>query len=170
MLNLYMITLGGKAPGALIEVHDVQFIIAKNIEETYSVLKENWYGLEFKLHLDSYRVVNGADGHSISISTETADTSNSRLYFVNMGGYDAELMRELHSYHLVVSTNIDEAKNRSLELFSGSMKEPHIDNISLVSEAKLLNSLYKGEISLHQNGLEYSNRPEWFGYKRVDVL
>ena len=67
MNKLYMITIGGKAKGANIEVHDVQFIIANNIKETYKILKENLYGIDLKLHLDAYKHIDGADGFTVEI-------------------------------------------------------------------------------------------------------
>ncbi len=40
-MNLYMISLGGKVEGANIEVHDVQFIAANDIDKLNRNLEEN---------------------------------------------------------------------------------------------------------------------------------
>lgn len=165
-----MITLGGKAPGASIEVHDVQFIVAEHIEETYKTLKENWYGLDFKLHLDSYRVIKSITDYSIEIVDEVpTENSDLNLFFVNIGGYDESKMHELHSYRLVVAPDVNSAKKMALELYGDNMKEPHVDNISKVSNFKLLNKLYNGYIKLTPNKGEVDIKPEWFGYRRIDI-
>ena len=57
MKKLFMIHLGGKAKGALIEVHDVQFVIAEKIEDCERSLRDHWYGLDLKCHIDSYKVI-----------------------------------------------------------------------------------------------------------------
>lgn len=165
-----MITIGGKAPGASIEVHDVQFIIAEQIEETYKILKENWYGLDFKLHLDSYKVIEQIPGYKVDITeTPVNEESEPSLFFINVGGYDDTMMHEIHSYRLLAASDINSAKTSGLELYGGNMSQPHIDNISSVSSFKLLNKLYKGYIKLTPCDGESNMNPDWYGYRRIDI-
>lgn len=167
MKKLFMITLGGKAKGANIEVHDVQFIIAKDIKETYKILKDNWYGVALKLHLDAYKVVDGVNGYGVSI-TEDKDESDIKLYFVNIGAYDPETHDEIHYYKLVPAKNREDAKKIAQENLSSKFIQVHIDNISLVEESKILNKLYSGNITLCKNDNQYRTKPDWFGYRRID--
>lgn len=168
MEKLYMITLGGKAKGAKIEVHDVQFIIAKDIEETFTVLKENWYGIDLKLHLDAYKNVKGADGFSIEVTKEEQDT-DLNLYFVNVGAYDESMLNEIHYYKLIVAKNINEAKKRAVLDIPDILIEVHVDNISKVGKSDLLNKLYPGNITLKPSQEKFDLKPDWFGYKRIDI-
>ena len=171
MKKLFMVTLGGKAKNATIEVHDLQFIIAKDINETYAILKNNWYGTILKLHIDAHKVINGADGFSVSISdNEPPQKSNNNLYFVNIGGYNKELMSELHNYCLVVATDLISAKKKALDEFKDRYVQVHVDNIYKVENCKLLNSLYSGTILLTSSDKNYNLKPDWFGYKRIDNL
>ena len=57
MNKLFMVYLGGSAPKANIEVHDIQFVVADKIEDTYDQLKSNWFGNITGLHLDSYKEI-----------------------------------------------------------------------------------------------------------------
>ena len=41
---LYLVVLGGKAPNANVELHDVRWVIGSNIEETFESLRNNWFG------------------------------------------------------------------------------------------------------------------------------
>ena len=44
MPGLLMFYVGGTAPGANIELHDVQFAAADRPEEAYPLLREKWFG------------------------------------------------------------------------------------------------------------------------------
>lgn len=168
MKKLYMITLGGKAKGAKIEVHDVQFIIAKDIEETFNALKENWYGIDFKLHLDAYKEIKGTDGYSIEV-TDGAQDTDLNLYFVNIGAYDESMLNEIHFYKLIVGKDINEAKKRAIVGFPDNLLEVHVDNISIVAKSDLINKLYSGNITLKPSQVKFDLKPDWFGYKRIDI-
>ncbi len=56
-MNLFMIYIGGTIHGALIELHDMRFVCADKIEDTYSSLKKNWWGSPESLHLDAWGMV-----------------------------------------------------------------------------------------------------------------
>ena len=63
MVKLFMVYLGGMSLGANIEIHDVQFVAAQTIEDTYPLLRKHWYGTPKGLHLDSYKDLMGTDGY-----------------------------------------------------------------------------------------------------------
>lgn len=172
MKQLFMITLGGKAKTSTIEVHDVQFIIAKNIEETYNILKNNWYGLEKKLHIDSYKIITGGDGYQITIEEdiESSKSDDKKLYLANIGGYQEDSMFELHDLALIVEKDSMSAKNRALKLYKDRYLQPHVDNIFDISKTKLLNTIHSGNIRLTKVDREYNLKPDWFGYFRLDQI
>ena len=167
MKQLFMIHLGGKASGALIEVHDVQFIIAEKIEDCEEVLRKHWYGLDLKLHIDSYKVINQIEGYKVSIIDEKIPQAEN-VFFTHIGAYKSDLMEELHYFNLLVSTDIDCAKNLQREMFKG-YKQEHIDSIIDVSLSPLLNAIESGFIFLEENKERFDLIPDWQGYKRIDI-
>ncbi len=169
MKHLYMITLGGKLPGGHSEIHDVQFVIAKDIEETYDVLRENWKGLDLKLHVDSYKALLGADGYEIKLSEKGLESSL-KLFFVFAGGYDPKSMLEVHEAGLFVCESEDEAKIRVAKEMLQGMVQVHVDFVLDVSQATLLNKLQEGYIELVHTGKSYDQVPDWHGYHRIDTL
>ena len=41
-MELFVIYIGGIHPKAFIELHDMRFVIAEKIEDTYEELKNSW--------------------------------------------------------------------------------------------------------------------------------
>ena len=67
MPGLLMFYVGGTAPGANIELHDVQFAAADRPEEAYPLLREKWFGDKRKVHVDGYARIDWADGYDVSL-------------------------------------------------------------------------------------------------------
>lgn len=66
MPGLLMFYVGGTAPGANIELHDVQFAAADRPDEAYPLLREKWFGDKRKVHVDGYARIDWADGYDVS--------------------------------------------------------------------------------------------------------
>lgn len=64
-MKLFVIYIGGAHEQSLIELHDMRFIVADTIEETYKTLRKSWWGIPSSLHLDAWGVLNYADGQVI---------------------------------------------------------------------------------------------------------
>lgn len=110
-MKLFAIYIGGTHEHALIELHDMRFVIAENIEETYDYLRQSWWGIAHTLHIDSWGSVESVDDFDIVIrSDEPADTIN-KLFFINLGGYDPAQFTELHQNILVVAPDAGVAKS-----------------------------------------------------------
>ena len=62
-----MVVLGGSAPKANIELHDIQFVTGQKIEDTYPKLIESWFGNKKGLHIDCYKEITGADGYKVEL-------------------------------------------------------------------------------------------------------
>ena len=71
--QLFMIYIGGSAPGAHIELHDVRFVVAPVIEATFPALRQQWFGSQKGLHMDSYVALHHVDDYRISLTKEPAD-------------------------------------------------------------------------------------------------
>ena len=63
----FLVVLGGRASKANIELHDVRWVVGSWIEDTYAVLKNDWFGNMEGLHIDSYKKINYIDGYKINL-------------------------------------------------------------------------------------------------------
>lgn len=109
---LFAVFVGGKHPRSNIEVHDVQFVVARSIEETVPALRHQWWGTPSSLHIDGYALLRVVDGTAITPVPQPHDApmSGLALYFVNTGGYRAGEFGELHSYSFHISKRLTEDK------------------------------------------------------------
>lgn len=167
MPNLFMINLGGKAKGTNIEIHDILFVIADNIEETYSMLIENWFGVIDGLHIDSYKKIKGIDGYRISIVEEEQIDYNN-LYFVYMGGYNKNLTTELHEVGLFICDTEHSAKKQASNTLLTDALEKHVDTIVNVGLNMMSINNYEYFIKFEKSEEIFDMKPDWFGYNRLD--
>ena len=186
---LYLVVLGGRANKANIELHDVRWVIGSRIEDTYDVLRRDWFGTSEGLHIDSYKKINYIDGYKINLINVqnkqiknnkhfNENTSKKNLWFVNIGGYDPSSMQEKHEFGLVVASDKFEAKNIAKSRWLMGCKKKHKDDISSLEiligcdDSKLIHSIDNWEIVLtkENNLIEETNNPDWYGYKRIDKI
>jgi|TARA_B100002019_G_scaffold292072_1_gene314106 hypothetical protein len=186
---LYLVVLGGRANKANIELHDVRWVIGSRIEDTYDVLRRDWFGTSEGLHIDSYKKINYIDGYKINLINVqnkqiknnkhfNENTSKKNLWFVNIGGYDPSSMQEKHEFGLVVASDKFEAKNIAKSRWLMGCKKKHKDDISSLEiligcdDSKLIHSIDNWEIVLtkENNLIEETNDPDWYGYKRIDKI
>lgn len=113
-MKLFAAYVGGDAPGANIELHDMRFVLGDTIEETYDQLRAQWWGTKASLHLDAWVELTRADGYHIYLEREPQESSL-KLYYVNVGGYEAGKFTELHENLFVVAENEQKAKIRALK-------------------------------------------------------
>lgn len=112
-MKLFMMYIGGAHEKSLIELHDMRFVIAENIEETYDELRRSWWGIPKSLHLDAFGELKYADGYHIYLKNFEQDRQNhnkNKLYFLNLGGYSKHEFTELHKNIFIVAENEDQAK------------------------------------------------------------
>ncbi len=162
-----MISLGGKLKGANIEVHDVQFFASNTVENTVDILKKIWYGEQNSLHMDSYKHIQIADGHTVSLSKNKPD-QDKKLFFVYLGKYETDNTQELHYIDLIVAETEKEAKSRALRpdrVPAGT----HVDTV--IDIEKYLHSVDDKQyfIVLHESSEEYDVVPDWKGFKKLNV-
>ncbi len=167
MKKLYMISLGGKAQGANIEVHDVQFAVAENIDAAIPLVIDHWYGTELKLHMDSYMEIIGTDGYALTLSKEKQPEEN-RLFFAYLGGYNEATTQEVHDVRLMVSGSEKEAKSLALKSEGFDYTQRHVDSVVDVESKLLLASGYVYYLKLTPTKKTYGLKPDWFGYRPLD--
>jgi hypothetical protein len=102
---LFVVMLGGKHPRAKIEVHDVVFAAADTLQASYPQLRDGWFGSPKGVHIDGWMAVDGVDGWKVEFSNLAPEAHAHHLYFINLGGYEANSFGEAHHYLLVVARN-----------------------------------------------------------------
>ena len=185
-LNLYLVVVGGRIPKANVEVHDVRWVIGSKIEDTFDVLRKDWFGSIDGLHIDSYKKIYSVDGYKIKIKKSQIKKStskfikevnnNKKLWFINLGGYDPKSMQEKHEFGLLVASTASDAKKMAKSKWLDGFYKKHNDDIdclqrfSDVDDCRLINKINDWEIELIPENIKYeqTNYPDWFGYLRID--
>lgn len=168
MKKLFMISLGGKVAGGNIEVHDVQFAVGESIEVVVPLVKACWYGMDFKLHMDSWKEIKGTEGHSIEV-TETPQDSEERLYFICLGGYQEHCTQEIHDIRLVLASSDKEAKVKAGLMDGFVCAQPHVDHVTDVQKCLLSEDEKTYYLKMTATDSSYDLVPDWFGYRRLDL-
>ncbi len=186
---LYLVVLGGRAKKANIELHDVRWVVGSKIEDTYDTLRKDWFGSQGGLHIDSYKKIKYIDGYKINLINIEKDKIEKKqsvnqnkakkyLWFVNIGGYNPTSMQEKHEFGLITASNKLEAKNIAKSKWLIGCRKKHKDDIAslhmLIScdDCRLIKNIGSWEIELisENNSVEETNYPDWFGYKRIDMI
>jgi hypothetical protein len=140
-LKLFVIYIGGRTRQSLIELHDMRFVVAEKIEDTYAELKKSWWGLPESLHLDCWGALEAADGYQISLVPQGTDKNfGLKLYFVNLGGYSQKEFTELHQNIFIVAENEAVAKQRAVASVK-SWSQGHKDHLYEVESVFCINQV-----------------------------
>ena len=106
MLTLFMVQLGGRPKGRLIEQHDIFFGVANEVSELIDDINHHWPEVKNKWHIDSYRAISKVDNYAIKLveSSSQAESANDlKLFFINLGGYQQGSFEEFHYKLLIVA-------------------------------------------------------------------
>lgn len=114
MPTLFMVQLGGRPKGRLIEQHDIFFGVADRVYELIEPINQHWPEVKNKWHIDSYRAITKVDNYTIKLtdSVESSiieDPNELKLFFINLGGYQRGSFEEFHYKLLVVALSQAEA-------------------------------------------------------------
>lgn len=139
-MKIFAVYVGGRTPTSNIEVHDVRFVIAETVEDTYASLISQWWGVKESLHIDSWYEVTHADGYAITLKPEPSTITDRKLFFVNLGGYDGVHFEEAHKNVFVVAENEQKAKVKALKMVR-DWQSFHRDYMFDVENAVCLNSV-----------------------------
>ena len=184
--KLFLVVLGGRMASSHIELHDVRWVVGERIEDTIPRLRQQWFGLQSGLHIDSYKVIQHVDGYAIELIKQREDCTEQqrtastaitdKLWFINLGGYDRDSLQELHRFGLVVAPSKQAAKARARRRWLNIALNVHKDDVhSIVSLDGVDNCLpifkveewhihLRPEPDMHETDL----KPDWFGYWRID--
>lgn len=165
-MYLFMFYLGGNAGKSNIEVHDIQFAVAKEPEDAWPLLRKAWFGDRNKVHLDGYARIHWVDGYQIALSEEPAK-NQPNLYFVNIGAYQPDTLAELHAFDLFVANSPLEAKKKALKRLLPGKSQQHKDNLKEIDDFLLLDKIDKYYIHLTECPEGEHFTPEWQGYQPI---
>ncbi len=132
-MKLFAVMLGGTAPGANTELHDVVFACGGAIEETWGQLLDSWFGAPDGLHVDSWAELREVDGHRVELRSE-APRGDSRLWFINLGAYRRGHFGELHAVAFLVGADPAAIKARAKEALLPGTDELHTDDLHEVDD------------------------------------
>ena len=166
MPKLFMVYLGGRTPKSNIELHDIQFVAANSIEETYPTLRERWFGQVKGLHIESYIVLRFVDGYRVELKTASS-MSSKKLYFVNFGGYDPHSIAELHEFGMFVAESPVEAKKRAKAQLLVNSVDQHKDDMFDVDDCFVVNEVGAYFVHLAPDERTQPFKPDWFGYNVI---
>lgn len=106
MLTLFMVQLGGRPKGRLIEQHDIFFGVANEVSELIDDINHHWPEVKNKWHIDSYRAISKVDNYAIKLvesSSQVESANDLKLFFINLGGYQRGSFEEFHYKLLIVA-------------------------------------------------------------------
>jgi hypothetical protein len=156
--KLFAVYLGGRAPKANTELHDVVFATGARIEDTYIQLLEKWFGNPVGLHLDSWLELDVVDGWRVTLS-DTPSPQAEKLFFVNLGAYDQNFT-ELHANGFYVAPDAPTAKQRALEqYFTSGYELPHKDDLHDIDDCIALEAVNGLRVTLTKTGETSANKP-----------
>lgn len=160
MPQLFMIKIGGRPKGRLIEQHDMYFGVGEHIGDFIEAINGHWPEVKNKWHLDAYRQVTLVDNYRIQwqpniagkndINNRNESVTPLKLFFINLGGYLAGEFEEFHHKLLIVAATqadaIKQAKqSRFYQQYSFNDKETpfnaaaHIDDKQQVDIDEIYN-------------------------------
>ena len=121
MPTLFMVQLGGRPKGRLIEQHDIFFGVANQVSELVDDINHHWPEVKNKWHIDSYRAITKVGNHTVKLiesNNQTANDNGLKLFFINLGGYQQGSFEEFHHKLLIVAaTQADAIKQAKQSTF-----------------------------------------------------
>lgn len=131
--KLFAVYLGGRAPKANIELHDVVFVVGESIEQTYPQLLELWFGSPEGLHIDCWIELDVVDGYRVRLVADKP-VSEQQLYFINLGAYHADHIGELHATAFMVAQSSQAVKARAKKTLLPGTQALHTDDLYEVDD------------------------------------
>lgn len=145
--RLIACVLGGTAPGAKTELHDVAFAVGASLEAVHEQLLAGWFGDPRGLHVDAWTFLDSVDGYRVKLARTPADNGQ-HLYFINIGGYRPCQFRESHAWGFFGAPNKAEAKARAKQTLLQGHEEIHKDDLHEIDDCLRINRVDEWHVHL----------------------
>jgi hypothetical protein len=157
--RLFAVYLGGRAPRAAIELHDMVFVAGAAIEDCYGQLLDKWFGTPGHVHIDSWLDLDIVDGWKVEL-VKAAPAQKEKLFFVNLGAYNHTDFTELHAISFHVAAEAPQAKAAALARhFTSGVTEPHKDDLIDIDDCLAVDVVNGWRITLTRTNAVSVNRP-----------
>ena len=157
--KLFAVYLGGRAPRASIELHDMVFVAGDSIEDCHGQILDKWFGTPGRVHIDSWLELDIVDGWKVEL-TKAAVPQKEKLFFVNLGAYNGIDFTELHAVSFHVAAEEPHAKAAALARhFTGGVTEPHKDDVLDVDDCIAIDSINGLCVKLTRTNAVSANKP-----------
>lgn len=131
--RLIACVLGGTAPGARTELHDVAFAVGTGLDAVHAQLLDSWFGDPSGLHVDAWTILDSVEGYRIRLDPSPPD-NGLHLYFVNIGGYRRGEFGERHAWGIFGARSKAEAKARARAVLLRGKDQIHKDDLHDVDD------------------------------------
>lgn len=131
--RLIACVLGGTAPRAKTELHDVAFAVGASLEAVHDQLLDGWFGNPRGLHVDAWCFLDSVDGYRVHLA-RTPSGNGLHLYFINIGGYRHGEFAERHAWGFLGARNKAEAKARAKRALLQGHEQTHKDDLHEIDD------------------------------------
>jgi len=114
-LKLFMVLLGCKPPGRHTEQHDIFLGIGHELKDLVPMIKSFWPEPE-RIHIDAWKEIHFVENHEVRIQLKSErmidqknEAQSSKLFLINLGGYQENKFEEQHYLVLTVQKDRTEA-------------------------------------------------------------
>ncbi len=122
-LKLFMLLLGCKPKGRVVEQHDIFFGIGESIKDLVPEIINFWPEANGKIHIDAWREVTYVDTNRVKALSRYFDLDKresqalNKLFFINLGGYKKDQFDEFHHKMLIVAQSTTEAIQKAKDTY-----------------------------------------------------
>ncbi|HEY9112929.1 MAG TPA: DUF1543 domain-containing protein [Rhodanobacteraceae bacterium] len=131
--RLIACVLGGTAPRAKTELHDVAFVVGDSLDAVHDQLLDGWFGEPRGLHVDAWCFLDSIAGYRVRLA-RTPPGNGLHLYFINIGGYRPGVFGEQHAWGFFGAPNKAAAKQRAKHMLLQDHEETHKDDLHEIDD------------------------------------
>lgn len=145
--RLIACVLGGTAPRAKTELHDVAFAVGPSLEAVHDQLLDGWFGDPRGLHVDAWCFIDSVEGYRVRLARTPPD-NGLHLFFINIGGYRPGVFAEHHAWGFFGAPNKAGAKQRAKRTLLRDHVETHKDELYDVDDCLAVQQVGRWHVHL----------------------
>ncbi|MGH8125169.1 MAG: DUF1543 domain-containing protein [Rhodanobacteraceae bacterium] len=144
--RLIACVLGGTAPRARTELHDVALAVGSSLQAVHDQLLDSWFGDPRGLHVDAWCFLDSVEGYRVRRARKPPD-NGLHLYFINIGGYQPGVFGEHHAWGFFGGVGKAEVKQRAKRTLLQDHEQTHKDELFDVDDCLYIDRV--GEWHVH---------------------